>query len=135
MQYGQGEGKYEYLQSHDFDKSTSFSRAMSWIAKNYNSANDVIQLQDRETGVVLVKAITPFIVFQNTRHANYTMEVRFKDNKSKITFDMTGLAASNGFYAQPGYAPPVDAMPSIVNNFQSIAGGIFKAIKDDPNDF
>lgn len=131
------EGRYEYIETHSLDKSTAYSRSINWIARNYNSANDVIQLKDSENGVIVVRAIAPFNVVGYTRYVEYTFETRIKENKAKFTFQMTGLSGAGGYYAQPGWAPPKAEMQQLTDQFVSIKNHMMLelAAKNDPNDF
>lgn len=130
------EGYYEYVETHTLDKSTAYAQTLNWIARNYNSANNVIQLKDAENGAIVIKALAPFSVGGWTRYVEYTFETRVKDNKAKFVFTMTGLSGGAGFYAQPGWAPPKDEMPQLINQFVSIKNSIAmelnqSSIRDD----
>jgi hypothetical protein len=127
MSYEPNEQHHEYTIDHGLTKDEAFKRAMNWVAVNYVSANDVIQLKDKETGVIVVKAVAPFVVITSTRYVNYTMQIKVKDNKSKITFDLAGLTGGGGFYEQPNYAPPRDAMPSIIGGFVTTKNALTSA--------
>jgi tetratricopeptide (TPR) repeat protein len=75
-----------YETEHIFDipntsSSVLFSRANKWIAKYYNSAQDVIKLNDRESGNIIVKGNFTNVNGFSVRH---TIEIKIKDNKSKI---------------------------------------------------
>ena len=122
--YNPGEGHYEFIISHNKTKSLAYSIAENWIAKNYKSANTIIQQRDRENGVLVVRAITPFSVANfnfDQNYVYYTMEVRVKDNKSKISFDLGGVTGpSGGIREHPGTAPPLYQMDRIISAFENI---------------
>jgi hypothetical protein len=115
--YEPNEQHQEYVVEHGLTKDEAFNRAMNWVAVNYVSANTVVQLKDKEAGVIVVKAVAPFVVITSTRYVNYTMQIKVKDNKSKVAFDLAGLTGGGGFYEQPTYAPPKNAMASIQSGF------------------
>lgn len=82
-------------QKYDIDKiitvdSTSkevlYYRAMEWLSTTYKSANDVIQMNDKEQGVIIGKgAIKTYVkVLGNYEDAGlvyYTIKLSFKHNK------------------------------------------------------
>ena len=118
--YGPNENHYEYIIVHNKLKNDAYAIAENWVAKNYNSANDVVQQKDKDNGVLVIKAIAPFSIMIYTRYVHYTMEIRVKDNKSKISFDLGGLAGGGEFHEQPEMTPPADQMPIIVGQFTKI---------------
>lgn len=121
--YDTNENHYEFIVSHNKMKNVAFSIAENWIAKNYKSANDVIQQKDKESGVIVVKAIAPFSVGNFnfvTNYVYYTMEVRVKDNKSKISFDLGGVTNADRLREVPGCAPPLHEMPKLIAQFKNI---------------
>ncbi|MBL8026734.1 MAG: DUF4468 domain-containing protein [Fibrobacteres bacterium] len=123
----------EYVFSTQLSKLDEYNNALIYISNIYNSANSVIQLKDPNAGVIVVKAQCPFNIMGYTRYVYYTMEARFKDQKAKITFNLSGIAGGGGFYAQPDYAPPKEQMPYVWNNLDDIASGLKSAMqkKDD----
>lgn len=72
-------------------KDVAFIKASEWIASKYNSANDVIQLSDKEAGVILCKGMFPHEYGKSGTYGNlwgnihYTLITKFKDEKIRIT--------------------------------------------------
>lgn len=70
-------------------KEELFSKVLSWIALNYRSANDVIQLQDKENGQIIAKAIfAPLsggMAFMSAG-ARHTLIFDIKDSKVRMTY-------------------------------------------------
>jgi hypothetical protein len=71
-------------------KSVIFSKTLVWIAKNWQNANEVIQLKDENIGTIIVKG--------NLRTSNRNRDIskteitfNIKDGKAKITFENTIL--------------------------------------------
>jgi hypothetical protein len=65
-----------------------FSRAREWFAKNYNSSNNVIQMEDKESGKIVGKALMR--VYHKalgsdhpSSHINYTISIYLKDGRFK----------------------------------------------------
>lgn len=74
-------------------KDELFNRAMEWIATTYNSANNVIQMQDKEGGQIVVKATTAFDTRFKTglfHHAlgyiDYTLKIYVKEGRYKYVY-------------------------------------------------
>jgi hypothetical protein len=89
------------------NKSLLFSAANNWVAKNYVSAKDVVQLNDIESGTIIVRginsvsfknyyqALTPEIKMTDTiAHTkfNHTLEINTKDDKIRIIFKLNNIA-------------------------------------------
>jgi hypothetical protein len=81
----------------NIDSSTSkdilFSRAKRWVAENFNSAQTVIQNEDKEAGNLILKAgfpymqVVPLSKFDAFMH--YTFSLSFKEGKFK--YDITNF--------------------------------------------
>ena len=72
-------------------KETAFMKASEWIASKYNSANDVVQLSDKESGIIICKGMFPHEYGKSMTYGNlwgniyYTLITKFKDGKIRIT--------------------------------------------------
>src|SRR5689334_22885937 len=68
-------------------KDVLFSKAKRWVAENFNSAQAVIQNEDKEAGNLILKAgfqymqIVPLAKFDAFMH--YTFSLSFKEGKFK----------------------------------------------------
>ena len=87
-------------------KSDLFSSINKWISINYNSAKNVIQMNDLESGTIIVKGINE-VEFKNTAKQiypnsknmpetatvkfNHLIEFNIKDNKFRIIYKITGV--------------------------------------------
>ena len=74
-----------------------------WVAENYNSANDVIQMNDKEAGTIIVKGVTNItiknlvgkILLKNNPYVTeyvdipieYTLTVNIRDGKYRLILD------------------------------------------------
>lgn len=123
--YSPDENHIEYIVEYNKTKNEAYSIAENWIAKKYNSANNVIQQRDKENGVIVVKALAPCATSwmlgspATGGYTNYTLEVRMKDNKSKISFNLGGIIFTNG-PDRPECAPPTNSMPALKSYFKNI---------------
>jgi len=74
-------------------KDVLFSRAKRWVAENFNSAQTVIQNEDKAAGNLVLKAgfpymqVVPLSKFDAFMH--YTFSISFKDGKFK--YDLTNF--------------------------------------------
>jgi|SRR5690606_6259328 len=72
-------------------KAQLYSQTKMFIAKNWNSANSVIQNDDKEGGNVIIKGVTSMkmrkLGVDYTYYYDYTMSFFFKDGKYKIIID------------------------------------------------
>lgn len=78
-------------------KEELFNRAKAWFVDNYKSANDVIQLQDKDAGVIIGKGIFDagynlgMMVGYDIVHVSHTVKIYVKDGKFKYEIvDLSG---------------------------------------------
>lgn len=62
-------------------KDEIFTKLNKWIALNYRSANDVLQLNDKESGVIIVRGIYSNGSWVDVLH---TLQMDVKENKVRI---------------------------------------------------
>jgi len=87
-------------------KSEIFSAINKWIALNYNSAKNVVQLNDKESGTIIVKGINEavyknvmkemypknkYMQEYNTVEFNHTIEINVKENRYRIIYHLTDI--------------------------------------------
>ncbi len=72
----------EVVEEHHLQQDQAFSRLLRWAAETYNSANDVVQLQDRETGAIVVKGATS--PSGSTLTMFYTMSMDVRDGRVRF---------------------------------------------------
>ena len=69
-----------------------YNRAKIWLAETYNSAQDVIQMDDKEAGILIGHATMKFTsnIFSGSGmtkgYINYKIKISVKDNKYKYEF-------------------------------------------------
>jgi hypothetical protein len=89
----------------DKNKSELFSSINKWISINYNSAKNVIQMNDKEAGTIIIKGINKIDCDVNTTKnsytynfvINHTIEVNIKDNKYRIIYRMTDIKVKSEY--------------------------------------
>jgi hypothetical protein len=89
------------------NKSELFSSINKWISINYNSAQSVIQMNDKEAGTIIIKGINE-VVYKNTMKSlypknkyipeysttkfNHLIEINIKDNRYRVVYKITDIA-------------------------------------------
>lgn len=65
-------------------KSDLFSRAFEWVAQSYNSAQNVVQMQDKEAGKIIIKALhSVSSKGYDAGTVSYTLSIYIKDGRYK----------------------------------------------------
>lgn len=81
--FGQANFIWEKTDSIPMTKSQLYSATKMYIAEVWKSAKDVIQNDDKETGVILIKGKS----LQMQYIYDYSVTFRMKDGKYKVTVD------------------------------------------------
>lgn len=91
-------------------KAEIFSAINKWISINYNSAKNVIQLNDTEAGNIIIKGINEvtyknaikfiypknaYIPENTTTKFNHLIEINIKENKYRIIYKITDAEGLN----------------------------------------
>jgi hypothetical protein len=107
---------YEEVVEQSGTKDQLYTKAKLWIADNFKSAKNVIQTDDKEEGLIVVKALfnysyqhyftstkkkrkeveTQTLDYPENRNANFTMKIFLKDNKYKFLITDIELEESVG---------------------------------------
>lgn len=67
-----------------------YSRAYEWVAKTFNSAQNVIQMQDKESGKIIVKGVVKaYNKKYDEGYNSFTLSLYMKDGKYK--YDITNF--------------------------------------------
>lgn len=92
------------IQAEGMDKTALFVALNDWFATNYNSAQDVLQMSDKEAGVIIGKGNFDY-TYGDAMHSSfdgiikYTIKVYVKDNRYKVdlmSFNHEGKSMSVG---------------------------------------
>jgi len=93
-------GKYtkqEVVEADSMTMDAIFKKAIEWITLNYNSANDVIQLNDREDGKIILKGNFKTNLWWKEGWIKHTLILEFKDNKFRYTYtDLSYYSSGSG---------------------------------------
>lgn len=77
------------IESKGENKSEIFIKMNEWVASTYNSANDVIQMSDKDAGKLIIKGLKKY---RSTKFGygcyegliKYTMKIDVKDEKVRV---------------------------------------------------
>jgi len=94
-------------------KSEIFASINKWVSINYNSAKNVVQMNDLESGTIIIKGINE-VTYKNSMKElypnnksveeytktkfNHLIEINIKDNKFRIIYKITDIAAEDVGY-------------------------------------
>ena len=88
--YNNNTGKFVYegvIQVDEINTSdVLFDKLYQWVALNYNSANDVIQLNDKANHILIIKGnLSTNVLKLKESWYPHTLELRAKDGRFKYT--------------------------------------------------
>ena len=77
------------IKADSLDKTSLFVIINDWFASTYNSANDVIQMTDKDAGVLIGKGVFEYSFGKLSYscydgHVKYTIKVYVKDKRFKV---------------------------------------------------
>ncbi len=67
-------------------KDQAYTKTLEFFAKNFVSANDVIQMKDKETGMIVGQIVTSYTKALSNVDVDATMTVELKDSRARITY-------------------------------------------------
>jgi len=79
-------GKYTkqaVIEIENKSKQVLYKKAVEWITLNYNSANDVVQLDDKENGEIIGKGSFRIPLYSINPVINHTITILVKDGRYK----------------------------------------------------
>ena len=94
-------------------KAEIFASINKWVSINYNSAKNVVQMNDLESGTIIIKGINEVTyknsmkeLYPNKKYVeeyaktkfNHLIEINIKDNKFRIIYKITDIAAEDVGY-------------------------------------
>ncbi len=114
--FGQTDFKWDKIDSVSKNKTEIYTLTKMYIAETWKSAQDVIQNDDKEGGVILIKGISiKNLYFQMNDHRwtfSYTVKFMFKDNKYRILVDNVYCQSARCRQYEWALMPVADKYPS-----------------------
>jgi len=132
------------IKTDSIGKALLFSKIHEWFATTYNSANDVIQMVDKDAGIIIGKGSMKYFYGKHSSYngnINYTIKVYVKDNRYKVIlsnfkhsglgFDL-GLITSAKIYATKGMYKKYHnkAWDDIKLKIEQYSNGIFNSLEN-----
>jgi hypothetical protein len=96
--FSQTNFEWQIKDSINKSKSELYSATKQFIAKKWKSANDVIQNDDKEAGIILVKGLTnryTFVHLGATYCYTYSYDVTFKMKDNKFMIEVNNVKCHN----------------------------------------
>ena len=111
----------------NIDKDQLYNLAMRWVVKTFNSANDVVQLSDKDTGNIIVKGnLTTIDLYPD--QDEYVLDPDFKDNTQylDITIPITlDLKTKDGRYKYK-----ITVYQRTESGYKTYGAGLFAGVLD-----
>lgn len=86
--------EYQGIVTSNIPAIDLYTKAKLWIAENFRSANDVIQLDSPETNTIVCKAIYIYDAGKITEmRVHITMKIEGKDNRFRYTVTINDMRA------------------------------------------
>ena len=127
--------KMQHIDTVNGSKSDLYVKANQWLAKTFNSAKAVIQIQDKEAGKIIGKGavITMAGVFNNVEYVTrYTIFIDVKDNKYRIVISDCILEGYHSSSQSGEYNYSLDnEKPAGHGTIATIGKNLWHKIKDD----
>lgn len=82
--------QYRMIDSLDLSKDEIFTRARSWVSINFNSAQHVLQMDDRMAGKIVGKGMIESPAYNmigmaaGSAYVEFTISIDIKDNKYRV---------------------------------------------------
>jgi len=127
LSFSQTDFKWEKTDSVGKSKTQIYSDTKLFISEFWNSSQDVIQNDDKEGGVIVVKGVTKIFIKYGLSgylyYYGYTVKFLSKDNKYKIILDNVQCkGAEYSSQYTPKCIPPFedDNYPKIPNDINNL---------------
>lgn len=133
-------GEYQYqevLKVENTSQEKIYDRINLWIAKNYVSANDVIQYENKETGKIIVKGNVSTTNYGWKVYLMHTLTIETKDDKFRITLDQFKYqaAGSSPVVSFSGSVPRKKKMlDKLENELQSSVTDLYGTVHNESDD-
>jgi len=122
------ERTWQDVEQHQQTQDVAFERTMRWVAQSYGSADDVVQLSDKDQGTIVLKGIYDANRAGVDIPTNYTLTIDVRDEKARFKYRV-------GEPVEPGTNGPMKyEMDDLESNYRNLKSSILTAI-DEEDDF
>lgn len=123
-------GYSEVINFENLNQVEIFEASKMWMAKNFNSANNVIQYADVNTGTIIGKGNFSLkcpdeikgmscLAYTSTK-AEFTLKIDIKDNKARLSFSDLKQAVNNYPFFEEESKQVVDAqIKDIIKDYKT----------------
>ncbi|MGN8224530.1 DUF4468 domain-containing protein [Gracilimonas sp. BCB1] len=75
------------VENHSLSQAEAYTKSLLWVAETYNSANEVLQLQNKETGTLVVSALNTITRAGGlvSFSVSYNMTIDFNEEQVRFT--------------------------------------------------
>ncbi len=78
----------EFIEEHSQTQGIAFDRLMRWVGRTYNSAQDVVQYENRETGSLVLKGIHTVSRAGVGIPLYYTATIDLRDERARFQYNI-----------------------------------------------
>ena len=126
--------QYQKLIETKLAKDDGYSATLKWFAVTFKSAKAVIQVSDKESGLISGNGAIPNVGFFNAFTLNFTLTIDLKDDKARMTFTQIAIPVT----MCSGHDSGVLTTQEELNIYKSNLDDLVKAYTDylskyDPN--
>ena len=110
--------------------------SMEWMAKTFRSAQDVIQYQDKEEGIIVGKGVVMIAWAFSPRPTHFTLTIEVRDGRARITFSDIYYVITVGSARETG---PIESQNQLERFAQEAAypmiGDLARALEEGTDDW
>ena len=119
----------ELVENKSLNKAAMYKNVKVWFAEYFNSAKDVLQMDDKELGIILGKGLGTFdikLAGGTSVGIKWTIKVETKDNKCKMTvYDIQTSVGEGSQYVGIEYGYDGYLHKDTPEGFNEIMEGIY----------
>jgi hypothetical protein len=120
----------ELVENKSLNKAGIYKNVKIWFAESFNSSKDVLQMDDKDLGIILGKGLGTFDInlggTQTPVGVKWTIKVEIKDNKCKMTvYDIQTSIGEGGQYIGIEYGYDSYQHKDLPDGFKESIEGIY----------
>lgn len=89
--------EFSFVEETKVTKNVAYQNALAYLGRNLGDSKEALRVQDKEAGRLITRIIIPCdeakMLMTTRGSAEYSLELEFKDKKTRITFVAIDLAA------------------------------------------
>ncbi|MCI4648889.1 DUF4468 domain-containing protein [Phaeodactylibacter sp.] len=116
IQLDNGLASFQTVYEVEGDKETLFGNAQQWLFETYKSGKSVLELSDKEQGVIIGNGLTNVLYYGRKKseagYFSYAIKLEFKEGKYRVTIDNIKYKRGGEMYFLKGGADFADDYPN-----------------------